>query len=268
MNPKTGDILAMASYPDYDLNSPYTPNETLAKTYDSLTLEQKSEALYKMWTNKSVAETYEPGSTFKLITTAVALEENITTTDKANDFYCKSYETVADRRINCSSSTGHGYQTLRKALMNSCNPAFIQLGQRIGAPTLYKYYNAFGLFDSTNSSLYGEQAGLFHDLDNVGAVELATMSFGQRINITPLQLITAVSCIANDGILMKPRIVKEITNTDTSTVTEVPITQVRQVISSQTAEQVKNMMESVTTNGTGRNGAVSRIFYRWKNWYI
>ncbi len=268
MNPKTGDILAMASYPDYDLNTPYTPNETLAKTYDSLTLEQKGEALYKMWTNKSVAETYEPGSTFKLITASVALEENITPTDKENDFYCKSYETVADRTIRCSSNTGHGYQTLRKALMNSCNPAFIQLGQRIGAPTLYKYYNAFGLFNSTNSGLYGEQSGLFHDLDNVGAVELATMSFGQRINITPLQLITAVSCIANDGILMKPRIVKEITNTDTSTVTEVPVTQVRQVISSQTSEQVKSMMESVTTNGTGRNGAVSRIFNRWKNRYI
>ncbi len=257
MNPKTGDILAMATYPDYDLNTPYTPNSTVAKNYDSLSPEEKSSALYKMWSNKSVAETYEPGSTFKIITSSVALEENITTTDKAGDFYCKSYETVGDVDIKCWSSTAHGSESLRTALMNSCNPAFMQLGKRIGAATLYKYYNAFGLFNSTNSGLYGEQAGLFHNLDNVRDVELATMSFGQRINITPLQLITAVSCVANDGILIKPRIVKQITNTDTSTVTEVPITQIRQVISKQTSEQVKNMMESVTAEGTGRNGAVS-----------
>lgn len=143
MNPKTGDIIAMASYPDYDLNSPYTPNATLAKTYDSLSTQEKSDALFKMWNNKSVSDTYEPGSVFKLITAAVALEENITTTDKAGDFYCKGYEEVADRKINCWSPTPHGVQTLRKALCNSCNPAFIQLGQRIKAPTLYRYYDAF-----------------------------------------------------------------------------------------------------------------------------
>ena len=257
MNPQTGDILAMASYPDYNLNEPYTPNESLAKTYDTLTPEEKSEALYKMWSNKSVAETYEPGSTFKLITASVALEENITSTDTPNDFYCKGYEEVADRKINCWSTTAHGSQSLRLALCNSCNPAFIQLGKRIGATTLYKYYSAFGLFNSTNSSLYGEQTGLFHDLDNVRDVELATMSFGQRINITPLQLITAVSCIANDGKLMKPRIVKEVENPDTSTITEVPVSQVRQVISKQTAEKVKNMMESVVIEGGGKNGAVN-----------
>ncbi len=199
MNPKTGDIIAMASYPDYDLNSPYTPNSTLAKTYDSLSTEEKSNALFKMWNNKSVSDTYEPGSVFKLITAAVSLEENITSTDKANDFYCKGYEEVADRKINCWSSNPHGVQTLRKALCNSCNPAFIQLGQRIKAPTLYKYYDAFGLFNSTNSGLYGEQNSLFLDLDKVGQVELATMSFGQRtFTVTPLQMITAISCIAND----------------------------------------------------------------------
>lgn len=257
MNPKTGDILAMASYPDYDLNSPYTPNAILAETYDSLSLEEKSEALYKMWINKSVGETYEPGSTFKVITSAVALEENITTTDKAGDFYCKGYEEVADRKISCWAPNPHGVQTLRKSLCNSCNPAFMQLGQRIGSPILYKYYDAFGLFDTTNSGLYGEQNSIFYSLDNVRSVELATMSFGQRINVTPLQLITAISCVANDGILMKPRIVKEITNTDTNTVTEVPVTQVRQVISKQTSKQVKSMMESVVTDGSGRHAAVS-----------
>ena len=262
MNPKTGDILAMSSYPDYDLNTPYTPNSTLAQTYDSLSDEQKSEALYKMWANKSVAETYEPGSTFKVITSAVALEENITTTDKAGDFYCKGYEEFSDVsnstiKIRCWRAQPHGVQTLRDALCNSCNPAFMQLGKRITAPTLYKYYDAFGLFDSTNSGLYGEQNSIFQNLDNVGPVELATMSFGQRLNVTPLQMVTAISCIANDGILMKPRIVKQVTNTETNSVSEVPTTEVRQVISKQTAEQVKSMMESVVTKGTGRNAAVS-----------
>ena len=263
MDPKTGDILGMASYPDYDLNSPYTPNSTLAQTYDSLSSEEKSEALQKMWANKSVAETYEPGSTFKIITSAVALEENITTTDKAGDFYCKGYEEFEDAsstqsiKIKCWRDNPHGVQTLRQALCNSCNPAFMQLGKRIGAPTLYKYYEAFGLFNSTSSGLYGEQSSIFQKLENVGPVELATMSFGQRLNITPLQMITAVSCVANDGILMKPRIVKQVTNTDTGSTTEIETTQVRQVISKQTATEVKSMMESVVTEGTGKHAAVS-----------
>lgn len=262
MDPKTGDILAMASYPDYDLNNPYTPNTALAQTYESLNAEQKSEALYKMWSNKSVAETYEPGSTFKVITSSIALEENITSTDKPGDFYCKGYEEFADVanstiKIKCWRAEPHGVQSLRQALMNSCNPAFMQLGKRIGAPTLYKYYKAFGLFDTTNSGLYGEQSSIFQKLDRIGPVELATMSFGQRLNITPLQMITAISSVANDGVLMKPRIVKQITNTDTGTTTEVSPTEVRQVISKQTSEQVKSMMESVVTNGTGRHAAVT-----------
>lgn len=262
MNPKTGDIIAMASYPDYNLNSPYTPNSTLAQTYDSLSTEEKSESLYKMWANKSVAETYEPGSTFKVITSSIALEENITSTDVTGDFYCKGYEEFEDAngsttKISCWRANPHGVQTLREALCNSCNPAFMQLGKRIGATTLYKYYEAFGLFDSTNSGLYGEQNSIFQNLDNVGPVELATMSFGQRLNITPIQMITAISCIANDGILMQPRIVNEITNTDTGTTTQIPSKQVRQVISKQTAEEVKSIMESVATIGTGKTVAVA-----------
>lgn len=262
MDPKTGDILGMASYPNYDLNSPYTPNSTLAETYDSLSDEEKSNALYQMWSNKSVNETYEPGSVFKVITASVALEEDITTTDKEGDFFDKGYEEFDNgdgttTKITCWRRNPHGEESLRQALENSCNPAFMQLGARITAPVLYKYYDAFGLFNSTDSGLYGEQSSIFTPLDKVGPVELATMSFGQRLNITPLQMITAVCAIANDGILMKPRIVKEITNTDTNTVTEVPVTQVRQVISKQTAEEVKSMMESVVTDGTGGNAAVS-----------
>ena len=258
MDPKTGNILGMANYPDYDLNSPYTPNAVLAKTYDSLSDEEKNESLYRMWANKSVSDSYEPGSTFKIITSSVALEENITTTDKVNDFYCKGYEIVEDRTINCwRKYNPHGSQTLRQALENSCNPAFMQLASRIGAPTLYKYYQAFGLFDSTNSGLYGEQSSIFHNLEKVGPVELATYSFGQRFQITPLQLVTAISSIANDGILMKPNIVKSIKNTDTGAITNTEPTKVRQVLSKSTTEKVKSMMESVVLEGTGKNVAVS-----------
>ena len=258
MNPQTGDILGMACYPDYDLNSPYTPNSTLAKTYDSLSTEEKNEALYKMWSNKSVAESYEPGSTFKIITSSVALEEGITTPDKEGDFFCSGSQVVEDRTIDCwNKANPHGYQTLTNALENSCNPAFIQLAQRIGASTLYKYYQAFGLFESTNSGLYGEQTSIFHDLDEIGPVELATYAFGQRFQVTPLQMITAISCVANDGVLMKPNIIKSITNTDTGAVTETQPTEVRQVLSEKTASQVKSMMESVVLNGSGKNVQVS-----------
>lgn len=258
MNPQNGEILGMTCYPNYNLNDPYTPNSVLAQTYDSLTTEEKNEALYKMWSNKSVAESYEPGSTFKLITASVALEEGITTTDNETDFYCKGYEVVADREISCwRSYDPHGNQSLRDALCNSCNPSFMQLAARITAPTLYKYYQAFGLFETTNSGLYGEQNSIFHDLDEIGPVELATYSFGQRFQVTPLQMITAISCIANDGVLMKPNIVKSITNTDTGAVTEIQPTEVRQVLSKTTAEQVKSMMESVVLEGTGKNVSVS-----------
>ena len=258
MNPKTGDILAMATYPNYDLNNPFTPNEYVAKTYDSLDSSGKVNAIYKMWSNKSVSELYEPGSVFKLITASVALEENITGTSVENDFFCPGYEIVNGRRINCWKTDGsHGYQTLTQALQKSCNPALIQLGSRIGTSTLYKYYKAFGFFDKTGVDLPGEAQSSFWDESEVTAVERATMSFGQRFSITPLQMITAISAIANDGILMKPRIVKSITNTDTGAVTTIEPEQVRQVLSSETASKVKSMMQAVVEGGTGNKGAVT-----------
>ena len=258
MNSKTGDILAMATYPNYDLNQAFTPNESLSKTYSSLSQEDKTNAIFKMWSNKSIAELYEPGSVFKLITASAALEENITNTDIAGDFYCKGYEIINDITVNCwKHYDPHGSQTLRKALENSCNPAFMQLGTRLGTSTLYKYYKSFGLFDKTGIDLPGEANSLFIKEEDVKPIERATMSFGQRFNITPLQMITAVSAIANDGVLMKPRIVKEITNTDTGAVTTVDTEEVRQVISSETAEKVKSMMESVVEDGTGKKGAVA-----------
>lgn len=258
MNPKTGDILAMANYPNYDLNSPFTPNSYLAKTYDSLNSDEKTNAIYKMWSNKAVSELYEPGSVFKLITASTALEENITGTDVSGDFHCSGSETVDGVKISCWKTDGsHGSQSLRKALENSCNPALIQLGSRIGTATLYKYYKSFGLFDKTGIDLPGEANSIFKEESTVIPVERATYSFGQRFSITPLQMITAISAIANNGVLMKPRIVKSITNTDTGAVTNIDTEEVRQVISTETASKVKSMMQSVVEEGTGKRGAVT-----------
>lgn len=257
MDPKTGDILAMATYPNYDLNNPFTPNEYVAKTYDSLSSDEKGDAIYKMWSNKSVSELYEPGSVFKLITSSIALEENITDTDISGDFICNGYEKVGSDTVKCWATTPHGPQTLTEALEHSCNPAFIQLGERIGTSTLYKYYKSFGFFDTTGVDLPAEASSLFIAEESVKPIERATMSFGQRFAITPLQMITAVSSIANDGVLMKPRIVKEIKNTDTGAITTIETEEVRQVISSETATKVKSMMQSVVELGTGGKGAVT-----------
>lgn len=257
MNPKTGDILAMACYPNYNLNNPFTPNDTLAKTYNSLTEEEKSTAIQEMWRNKSVSDLYEPGSVFKLITASVALEENITNPFNEGEFLCTGSEHAGDRDIACwRNYNPHGYQSLTQALGNSCNPAFIQLAKKIGAPTLYKYYKAFGFFDKTDVALSGEENSIFHNLNQVGPVELATMSFGQRFSITPMQMATAICAIANDGYLMKPRIVKEITNADTGAVTVIEPTTVRQVISKKTSQEMREMMEYVVQKGTGRNAEI------------
>lgn len=257
MNPSTGDILAMATYPDYDLNSPRTPNDNLSTTWDSLSSEEQVNSLIKMWRNKSVSDTYEPGSTFKIITAAIGLEENVVSTDTPGDFYCSGYELINGIKINCwKYQTTHGSQTLRQALMNSCNPALMQLGKRIGAQTLYKYYEAFGLFDKTGIATSGEANSYFWDLDDVGPIELATMSFGQRFRVTPIQLITAVSSVANNGVLVEPRIVKQVENPDTGAITSIESTNVRQVISKETSDELMNMLESVVTEGTGRYGQV------------
>lgn len=253
MNPNTGDILAMAQYPDYDLNTPFTPtSQYWIDKWDSLSSSDKTE----MYRNIMVSSRYEPGSTFKLINASIALEENITNTDIANDFSCVGYEMFGSTKIRCWTSGAHGMQTLRQVLQNSCNPGMMQLASRIGTRNLYKYYNAYGLFSKTGIGLPEEVNSNFHKEDKVGATELATMAFGQRIKITPLQLVSSISAIANDGVLMKPRIVKQIVNTDTNAITNIEPEQVRQVISSETATQMLDMMESVVTDGTGKTGAV------------
>ena len=251
MNPNTGDILAMASYPYFDLNSPYTINkEYNIKNFDKLSSEEKMSKIYEMWSVRSVSETYEPGSVFKLITASTALEEAITTTDKSGDFYCKGSETVKDRNIRCwRYLKPHGSESLRDSIVNSCNPALIQLARRIGAKTLYKYYDSFGFFSKTSVGLSGESSGIFYDINKVGPVELATMSFGQRFTITPLQMINAVCSIANGGNLLQPKIVKSMTNTDTGEITEMETKVVKKVLSTQTCNSMKDIMKSAVDSG-------------------
>lgn len=257
MNPSTGDILAMATYPNYNLNTPFEPNESISKDWDSLSTQAQSDALQGMWRNTAISNTYEPGSVFKVVIASAAVEENIAEPDEGGVFYCSGVQHVADRDIHCANNSHHGSQSLRQALMNSCNPAFIQLGQKIGTQTLYKYFRAFGLLDRTGIATAGEATGIFHEEEKVGPVDLATASFGQRFTITPLQMITAVSAVANNGVLMQPRIVKEITNTDTGSVTTVEPKEVRQVISSESSKKMLSMMESVVTKGGGKYGQVA-----------
>ncbi len=256
MDPSNGDILAMATYPDYNLNDPYTPNSSISEGWDTLSGQEQTNRLYSMWRNRAVLDTYEPGSTFKVITASIGLEENVVETDTENDFFCSGYEEVADRQIKCTSTSGHGKQTLRNALENSCNPALIQLGQRIGVDKFYDYLEAFGLFDNTGIDLPSEGTSTFWAKENVGPVELATMSFGQRFTITPMQLVTAISSIANDGKIVTPHVVRQIENPDTGTVTNVESKEVRQVISTETANKMKDMMKSVVEDGGGKYAQV------------
>ena len=263
MDPSNGKIYAMADYPNYDCNSPNTINSSLSAIWDSLSDKEKSDARYNMWKPKAVTDTYEPGSVFKIITSSIALEENITDTDIANDFYCNGHYYIEgeEKSIDCWKHTPpyHEGQTLRKALCNSCNPAFMQLGRRIGAQKTYKYYEAYGFFSKTGISLSGEPSngGIFYKLDDIKPIELAIMSFGQRFTITPLQMITAACAIANGGTLLQPQIVDKITNADTGEVTTFDKEEVCRVISKETADKVTSMMESVVTVGTGQHGAVA-----------
>lgn len=256
VNPENGEILAMATYPDYNLNDPYTPNESLSKGWDKLSSQEQSNKLYSMWRNRAVLDTYEPGSTFKIIAASIGLEEKIVETDTAGDFYCGGSETVSGTRISCANRSGHGSQSLRNALENSCNPALIQLGQRIGVSTFYKYLDAFGFFQKTGIDLPSEGTSSFWKEKNVGPVELATMSFGQRFTITPMQLVKAAAAIANEGKLVTPHVVKEIENPDTGTVKTIQTNEERQVISEDTANKIKDMMKSVVETGGGKYAQV------------
>ena len=256
MDPKTGAIKAMATYPDYNLNTPYVPNSNISKDWDSLSSSEQTNRLYGMWRNRAVLDTYEPGSTFKTITTSIGLEENLVETDTPGDFSCSGYMTFDNDIIRCSARGGHGSQTLRQALENSCNPAFMQLGRRIGTERFYNYLEAFGFFENTGVDLPSEGTSSFWAKENVGPTELATMSFGQRFTITPLQLVRAVSAIVNEGVLVTPHVVDRIENPNTGTITTIETTETRQVISEETSDKVKNMMKDVVEIGGGRYAKV------------
>ena len=258
MNPKTGDILAMATYPSYNLNEPYTiNNDELKSNWDNIEQSEKSRNLQAMWRNKAISDTYEPGSVFKLITASSALEEGITDTDRSGEFVCTGSITVAGARIKCwRYYRPHGSESLRQGLMNSCNPVFIGLGQKLGVDTYYKYLNKFGLLSKTGVMLPGEANSIFIAQNKCGPVELATISFGQRFEITPIQLVTAVSSIANGGNLITPRIVKATIDSETGERTDLPVENKGTVISKETSEKVLNMMESVVSEGTGKNAKV------------
>ena len=259
MNPQNGDILAMANYPSYNLNEPYEPyTDELKGTWDSLEQQEKTTYLQAVWRNKAIADTYEPGSVFKLITASAALEEGITDTDNEGEFSCTGGIEVAGVRIKCwRYYRPHGQESLRQALMNSCNPVFIGLGQKLGVTKYYEYLEKFKLLEKTGIDLPGEAGSIFLAKEKAGPVELATISFGQRFEITPIQLATAVSSIANGGASIKPRVVKQIINSETKEVTENPVQKGDTVISKETSEKVLSMMESVVSEGTGKNAKVA-----------
>lgn len=258
MNPQNGDILAMATYPNFNLNEPFKINNSeLESVWDSLSAEERNNSLQAMWRNKAIADTYEPGSTFKLVTASASLEEKITDTDKSGEFCCTGGIEVAGVRIKCwRYYRPHGSESLREALMNSCNPVFIGLGQRMGVETYYNYLEKFGFLQKTGIDIPGEAGSIFLAKEKVGPVELATISFGQRFEVTPIQMATMLSAIANKGKYVKPRLVKTIIKSDTEEREEIEPEYKNQVISEETAEKVLNMMESVVSEGTGKNARV------------
>ena len=259
MDPNTGEILAMAVVPTYDLNQPRViTDQLLLEQLDGLELTGEeydkaySAAVTKMWRNKAVVDSYEPGSTFKTIIAAAALEEGVATTSDV--FSCSGVRQVANRQIHCWQHAGHGQQTFAQGLMNSCNPFVMELGSRLGATNFKRYFQAFGLTEKTGFTIPGESAGTFHT--KMGPVELATSSFGQTFTVTPLQVISAVSAVVNGGNLMKPRIIKAYTDADGKIIETFEPELVRNVISPETSQAMRGMMERVVSEGTGKGGYV------------
>ena len=260
MDPNTGEVLAMAVVPTYDLNSPRViTDQLLLQQLDALELEGDAyteaynKAVSKMWRNKAVVDSYEPGSTFKTIVASAALEEGVATPQDV--FSCSGVRQVANRSIHCWQHAGHGEETFAQGLMNSCNPFVMELASRMGATTFQKYYKAFGLTEKTGFTIPGESAGTFHQ--KLGVVDLATSSFGQTFTITPLQLISAVSAVVNGGNLMKPRIIKAYTDAEGNVIETFDPELVRSVISKETSVLMRGMMERVVAEGTGKGGYVA-----------
>ncbi len=260
MDVETGEVLAMASLPNFDLNN---PNEIV----DNLTLRKLkkygegeeydkayADARNKIWRNKAVVDSYEPGSCFKIMTMSMALEEGVVSVDDM--FFCPGYKIVEDRKIHCAERKGHGSETFKDGVKNSCNPVFIEVGQRVGTENFKKYFKAFGFRDKTGFDLPGEANGVFYTDEQFKTVELATSSFGQGPKITPLQLISAVSAIANGGNLMKPHIVKELTDENGTVVKKYEPTLVRQIVSNETSKTVRELLENAVNVGSGQNAYI------------
>lgn len=269
MNPKTGEVLAMATKPDFDLNNPYSieqftkyaidlKSDEVMRNYDSSDLDAKNNAIAsirnKMWRNKAISDTYEPGSTFKILTAAMALEENVVQLD--SQFYCNGSKQVADRTIRCHKNEGHGAETFLQGVQNSCNPVFIDVGLRVGSEKFAEYFQAFGLTQKTNIELIGESNSIYYKR-KLSETDLATSSFGQGFSITPIQLITAVSSVINGGNLMKPQIVKEIRN-DSGIIKSYQPEIVNRVISEETSKTMREILETVVSspNGGGKNAYI------------
>lgn len=258
IRPSTGEVLAMANYPSYDPNEPFTPNtDELKNKWEILSKKEKSEELAAMWRNKVISDTQEPGSTFKIVTATAALEENVAQMDKAGDFSCSGSMQVGTWTIKCwRYPRSHGSESLRQGIMNSCNPVFMQLGQRIGIEHFCKYLEAFNLASKTGIDLPGEASGIMHNPASMTAVDLATTSFGQTVQITTLQTAVNYCAIANGGYLVQPYVVKEIKsgsgNYDEKTESKV----IKQIMSKETSDLLLSALEDTAKTGTAKSGAV------------
>ena len=251
MNPQNGELMAMVNYPEFDLNDPFT---LVGDTGESVSAEEKQNLLKKMWRNQCISDTYEPGSTFKIITAAAALEEGVVKLDDA--FFCPGYKIVEDRRIRCARTTGHGAETFETGIMNSCNPVFMELGERLGAENFAGYFKQFGLLSKTNIDLPGEAGTIMHKTENIGPVELATISFGQSFQITPIQLVTTVSSIINGGTRVTPHFGVSVQDADGNTVKTFSYETHENICTAETSETMRYLLEKVVSEGTGKNAKI------------
>lgn len=249
MNPQNGEIYAMVNVPEYDLNEPYELLDVYAGGEGS-----ENDKLNSMWRNPLISDSYEPGSTFKIVTATAALEEGKVSLE--DTFNCPGFKIVEDRKIRCHKTQGHGTETFREGVMNSCNPVFMEIGARVGAEAMLKYYRKLGLYEKTGVDLPGEAGSIMHKLENIGAVELATMSFGQSIQITPLQLLRAVSAVVNGGTLVTPHFAVHTEDSVTGEITELTYETEPGNVSETTSETMRSLLEAVVSEGTGKNARV------------
>lgn len=250
MNPNNGEILAMVNAPEFDLNNPYK----LIYETGNISAKEKQKLLNKMWRNQCINDTYEPGSTFKVVTATAALEEGVVTID--SKFNCPGFKIVEDRKIRCHKITGHGSEDFLHGTMNSCNPVFIEVGLKVGAKNFYKYLGKLGLLNRTGIDIPGEASTIIHKIQNVGEVELATMSFGQSFQITPMQYLVAASAVVNGGTLVTPHFALKAENADNKLVEKFQYKSQSNVISKNTSETMKFILEKVVSEGTGSKGQV------------